>query len=201
MLDHAFRLTLKNFTTYFLLAACITVPLHVGHALVFQRVIAVSEIHDAIEEFPSERQVRGVGKAELRDARLGLVAVTAVEILLLPLLARAARRVLSDDRHGVLPTVRGGWGRPSETGGNLARAWRKEGSSLVVALVLALAIGALAERAGMLLTEPLADQRAWAGVGLAQAAARALAIPFFIVPWGVAAGPLRLKKDLETPNL
>ena len=200
MLDHAFRLTLRNFTTYFLLAACITIPLHVGHALLFQRVIAVSEIHDAIEEFPSERQVRGVGKDELRDARLGLVAVSVLEILLLPLLARAARRVLKDDTEGILPTVRAGWaGLPP--GGSLIRAWREHAPTLLTALVVALVLGALAERVGILLSEPLADGRAWAGVGLAQAAARALAAPFFIVPWALAAGPLRLKKDLETPNL
>jgi hypothetical protein len=201
MLDHAFRLTLKNFTTFFLLVACVTVPLHVGYAFVFQKVIAVSEIHDEIERFPSERQVRSVGTAELDDARRALLAVTALELLLLPLLARACRRVLVDDSGGLMVTVRGAWSRLREADGSLAGAWRDHAFALLIALATALALGLLAERVGILLTEPLSDSRAWAGVGLAQAAARALGAPFFLVTWAVAAGPLGLKKDLETPKL
>jgi hypothetical protein len=201
MLDHAFRLTLKNFTTYFLIVACVTVPLHIGYAFVFQKVIAVSEIHDEIKEFPSERQVRSVGTAELRDARLAMSIVTGLEILLLPVLARASRRVLLDDAEGELVTVKGAWAGLGGTGGSLTAAWSRHALALLVALATALALGFLAERVGILLAEPLSDQRAWAGVGLAQAAARALAAPFFLVPWAVAAGPLRLKMEAETPKL
>ena len=201
MLDHAFRLTLKNFTTYFLLVACVTMPLHVGYAFVFQKVIAVSEIHDEIERFPSGRQVRSVGTAELDDARRGLLAVTALEILLLPLLARASRRVLQDDSEGQLVTVRGAWTGLGETGGSLLGAWRDHVSALLFALATALVLGLLAERVGVLLAEPLGDPRAWAGVGLAHAVARSLAAPFFLVTWAVAAGPPGLKKDTETPKL
>jgi hypothetical protein len=70
-----------------------------------------------------------------------------------------------------------------------------------MSIATALVLGIIAERVGTLLAEPLSDQRAWAGVGLAQASARALSIPFFIVAWAVAAGPLGLKKEPETPKL
>ena len=200
MLDHAFRLTLKNFTTYFLLVACVTVPLHVGYAFVFQKVIAVSEIHDEIETFPSERQVRSVGTAELEDARSVLRFITVLEALMLPVLARAARRVLADDSDGRMVTVKRAWGHLRGTGGSLLGAWSRHAFALLIALATALVLGFLAERVGILLSEPLSDQRAWAGVGLAQAVARALAAPFFIVTWAVAAGPLELKLEAETPK-
>jgi hypothetical protein len=201
MLDHAFRLTLKNFTTYFLLVACVTVPLHVTYAFTFQKVIAVSEIHDEIEKFPSERQVKSVGKAELSDSRSALLFVTFLEILMLPVLARASRRVLADDSEGRMVTVSRAWTHLRGTGGSLVGAWRHHALALLVALGTALLLGALAEWVGVLLAEPLSDQRAWAGVGLAQASARALAAPFFIVAWAVASGPLELKMEAETPKL
>jgi hypothetical protein len=145
--------------------------------------------------------VRSVGTAELRDARLGLWVVTGLEILLLPVLARASRRVLVDDSAGRHVTVKGAWRGLRGTGGSLAGAWRDHAFTLLAALATALVLGFLAERVGILLAEPLGDGRAWAGVGLAQAAARALAAPFLLVPWAVAAGPLRLKMEAETPKL
>ena len=187
MLDRAFRLTFKNLSTFVLIAAVVALPLHVVYAATFQRVIAVSELHDDISRFPKTRQIRNVGRDQLRNARLGLLAVTLVEIAALPLVIRAARRTLEDDERGLLPTVTRSWaGALAPTHGALLRALRRHLGPLLVGLVVALVVGILIERIGTLLIEPLPDDDAWGGVALVQAAARSLAAPFLAVPWAVA---------------
>jgi hypothetical protein len=181
LLDAALRATVRNFSTLFLLVAVVTVPLHVGHAYAFRNVIATSELHPAIERWPPQRRVRGVGSGDLRTARVASTIITLLEIALLPLFARAAARVMAVDRRHGVPTVVGAWGggpiplrelRPPTVG------------PVVVAAALALTVGWLARAIGLIVVESLPDGVAFAGRGLNESLARAGGAAFLIGPIG-----------------
>jgi hypothetical protein len=183
LLDRALRATVRNFSTLFLLVAILTVPLHVAHAYVFRQVIAVSDLHPAIEGFPRARKVKGVGRAELTEARTSYVVLNLLEVALLPLVARAAAHVMAADRRDEVPTVtravaprRHGAGAPS---------WRLlSPAALAAALVIAVAVAWLARAAGLILVEPLPSTSAFAGVGLVEGLSRAVGAPFLVGPAG-----------------
>ena len=183
LLDSALRATVRNFSTLFLLVAILTVPLHVVHAYVFRGVIAVSDLHPAIERFPRARKVKGVGRADLGEARTSYVVLNLLEVALLPLVARAAARVMAADRRDEVPTVtRAVAPRRSSEG---APSWRLLSPAvLVVGLVLAVAVAWLARAAGLILVEPLPSTSAFAGIGLVEGLARALGAPFLVGPAG-----------------
>lgn len=186
MLDRAFRLTLRDLSTYFLIAACVFVPLQIAHALVFRDVIAVAELHEQIGALPEQETVRGVGPGDLDTYRVTGALVLAVEFLLLPLLVAAASRVLETRERGELPSILPAWsGAPGRSARSL-RSLRDPGV-LITSLVVAGAIGALARGSGLLLIEPLSERMLWAGVGLIEAGARSLAAPFVMVPAAMAA--------------
>src|SRR5918996_4067814 len=88
-LEQSLQATWRNFATIFFAATLITLPLHVGRAFAYRDVIAVRELHDAIEQFPGARQVRSIGTAELDSARRSLAIVTAIELVLVPVGAGA----------------------------------------------------------------------------------------------------------------
>jgi hypothetical protein len=178
-LDRALRATVRNFSTLFLLAAIFTVPLHVGHAYAFRRVIAVSDLHPAIERFPKARQVRGVGPGAVARARMGYLVLNLLEVALLPLLARPAARIMAADRRREVPTVIGALAAGKRS--NDAISWRGLAMGpLVVALLLAAVIAWLARTVGLVLVEPLPSASAFAGVGLVEGLSRALGAPFVL---------------------
>ena len=182
MLERAFSAAFRNFSTLFLLVAIFTVPIHVGYSFVFREVIEVAELHSSIEEFPDYRQVKGVGPDEIRTARLTYLGLSVLELaLLLPLLARATVRVLEVDARGGVPTIPGALrsvGRRHQ--GSAGRLWGAL-PAVAAAALLAVAMGWLFERAGLLLVEAVPDEAAWPLVGLIQGTARALAAPFLLV--------------------
>jgi hypothetical protein len=181
LLDRALRATVRNYSTLFLLVAVVTVPLEVAHAYVFRRVIAVSELHPAIERFPSHRKVGGVGPRQLGEARVVAAAVTALELLSLPFLARAATRIVEVDRAGGVPTLLGIVRRTHRTP-PLRRLRRIPTGPLLAAAAVGLAVAWLARAVGLVVVEPLPDAAAFAGVGLVDGVARAAGGAFFVGP-------------------
>jgi len=179
-LDRTLHFVFRNFATLFLLVALVTVPLHVGRAFAFRQVISVREIHPAIAELPPNRLVRNVGASDLDTSRKALLAVIVVELMLIPLMAGAVRRVALSEAAGRLPSVADAWGHSL---GAWRRAVPRAGPATVVAgLVLALAVGALAWRIGMIVTEPVGGTVAFVAVGMVEAVSAALAAPFFLAP-------------------
>jgi hypothetical protein len=182
MLERAFTAAWRNFSTLFLLVALFTVPLHVGYSYLFRDVIEVREIHSSIEGFPSYRQVKNVGADQLRTARLAYLGLSLLELaLLLPVLVRATARVIEVDAAGGVPTI------PTASRAVLRRT---RGSlrdligalpPVLMAAVLALAIGWLFERAALLGVEVVPDEHAWPLVGAIQGCARGVAAPFLLV--------------------
>lgn len=187
MLERAFTTAFRNFSTLFLMVALFTVPLHVGYSYWFREVIEVREIHSSIEGFPSYRQVKNVGPDQLRTARLAYLGLSLLELaLLLPLLVRATARVIEVDAAAGVPTIpnalRAGLRRARGTFRGLIGAL----PSVLIAAVLALAIGWLFERVALLVVEAVPDEHAWPLVGAIQGCSRALAAPFVMV--AIAAG-------------
>lgn len=109
MLERSLARTFANLSTLILVAFVITMPIHLAHAYVFSDALAVQELAPEISAFPEGRQVRGVAKSDLRNERTFLYLAFALEILSLPLLYRAARRVLATDEAGGVPGVVDSW--------------------------------------------------------------------------------------------
>ena len=185
----------------FLLVAIVTGPLHVAYAFAFRDVIAVSELHSRIEDFPPGRQVQGVGPSDLDAARLALLGITIAELALIPLLAGAVGRVAAVDEAGGVPTISDAWSHRREADASLVHAVGRGGLwAIAVTLVVSLLLGILVERIGITLIGPLRAPDAFAGLGTVQAASRAVAAPFFLM--GLALAGRRAKAvSVETPNL
>jgi hypothetical protein len=193
MLDQSFRLVFRNFSTLFLAVAVVTISLHLLYSFIFKDVIALRELHPYIAELRPGRFVREVGAKDLATARTAFVLMTVLQIaLVLPLMA-VMSRILQVDAEGGIPSVVDGYLRLNQGWRGLrVRALRTQLPSLMGALAVALVVGILVERTGLLLTEPIGATFAWAAVGVAQGAARAVAAPFLLVPLVEAARPKRM---------
>lgn len=182
MIDRAFRLLVRNYWSVFFVVAAVTVPLHVVYATIYHDVIAVADLHADIEQFPPLRQVHGVGRSQLDHARLAYWIVWAIEIALIPLFLRATRRVVEADISGRVAGAADGWR------GALSR--RRDGAALgapagpgplIVGAAVTAVVFMLVSGIGSLVVEPIGDDRAFAGLGLAEGIARAAAAPFALV--------------------
>ncbi|HEX2058476.1 MAG TPA: hypothetical protein VHI71_08910 [Actinomycetota bacterium] len=180
MLERTLRLTLRNYVTLFLFVATFAVAIHLVYLYLFRDVVGVAELHDAIREFPPDRQVRGVGHRDLTAWRTGNAIVTIVEISLLPFLAKGAGRVIEQDERGEVPTVKAALAATMKGGYRSFPSPRNAGPFLVTAVV-AIVTWWLVRRTGLLLVEPVGADGAWAPVALVEGVARAAAAPFVLV--------------------
>jgi hypothetical protein len=193
LLDRTLRMSFRNFSTLFLLVATVTVPLHLAHAVAFRSVLALRELHPAIEAFPKSKQIRGVGRADLAAARRAGLAVTVAELALVPFLVGAAGRALAHDARGEVPTVTGSWAGL----GDVREMWRaitSQPAAAAAVAAVALLVWWTARAAGLVTTEVAPDSVAFAGVGLLEGLARALG-GFLLV--GGLAGLARSPKASE----
>jgi hypothetical protein len=183
--DDVLKTTFRNYATLFFVVAALTVPVHVVHAFVYRDVIAVREIHDAVEDLDPGQQVRRVTADDLAKYRTTGWLIAAAEVALIPVLAGAARTVLATrDSLSVGTAWRrwlGGWRKP------LPRPAYQAGVLLVGAAV-AVAVAFLLRATGFLLSEPVGEVVAFGPVGLTEGLARAAGAPFLLVPLALAAG-------------
>ncbi len=181
LLDRAFSTTLKSYSTLFLVVAFVTVPLQLAYSFYFRDILALIEIHPAIEQLPPAQPVGAVTAKGLERARVAYLALCGVELLFLPLLWRATRRVVALEEAGRLPSVVEAW--------RLRRIPRTaqeppRGSRLVMvvgALLFSVAVWFLAERIGMLVVEVVPDRLLFLGLALVRGVSLALAAPFGLV--------------------
>jgi hypothetical protein len=184
LVDRALRSAFRNFSTLWLIVAGVTFPLHLAHGYAFRDVVAVTELHGAIERFPPYRQVEGVSAADLADARRWYVVVTAVEILSLPLLGAAAQRALEEEGRGGVPGALRSWAgvaRPRPA------AQLRHPAAVAAGAAVSLLIGWLVEVTGRLLLEPAPEQLLWLGGAVVAAGARATAAPFTLAALATSA--------------
>ena len=188
LLDKAFSTTLKNFSTFFLVVASITVPLHVAYSFYFRDVLALSDIHEAIGQLPPAQPVGGVTAEGLERARLAYLGLCALEVASLPLLWRATSRVIALDRAGRLPSALRAWlptkirdrpNQPQSCGERLGAGTRVV--TVFSALAFSVAVWFLAERIGLLLIELVPNHFLFMGLALVRSVSLALAAPFPLV--------------------
>jgi len=188
LVDRALRTTLRNFSTFWLIAAAVTIPLNLAWALMYQDVIATREIHTDIEALPTGDEVRGVDGEAIERADRAQLIVFALEIALIPLLMRATRRAIERDTSGHVPTALGAWrGVARASGPRASGPWRL--SVVLPMAAFALVVWGLGTLIGWLLAAPVADSVAWLAVGLTRGAALALALPFLLVGLVETRGP------------
>jgi hypothetical protein len=180
LVDRALRTTLRNFSTFWLIVAAVTIPLNVAWAFLYQDVIATREIHADIETLPTGDKVRGIDEEAIDQARYAQLIVLALEVALIPLLLRATRRAIERETAGHVPTSLAAWrgiARPS--GPRPPTRWR---ASVALSMAgFALVVWMLASLIGGLLVDPVGDSVAWLVLALTRGAALALALPFLLV--------------------
>lgn len=198
LLERGGRAALRNFSTLFLLAASFLLPLHLAFALIFQDVIAVHELHGEIATFNDLRQVRNVGSGDLTAFRIAGVALLAVELALVPIATKAARRVIELDEAGGLPTVWDAW---RNVRGSEGIEWRgSPRGPLIVAFVYAIALGWILEKLLLLIAELATEDGFFALYALAQGTARSAAAPFLLAAWVMSAAAAKGPRTFS-PNL
>ncbi|MDQ3216818.1 MAG: hypothetical protein M3Q18_02965 [Actinomycetota bacterium] len=183
--DRALRAAFSNFSTLFLLAATITLPLHLTHGYLFREVYEVRDLHPVIEQFPKGRRIARVSPRRLQRSRSAATIVLVAELALLPLLAGAALRVVRTHQEGGVPTALRSW-RGVRDLLRLGAAGSKPGV-VVVGAAVALAVGWLARTTGLILAEPVPNSWAWLAISGVEALARAAAAPFLVAAIAVAA--------------
>lgn len=183
--DRALRAAFSNFSTLFLLAATIALPLQLTHGYLFQEVYEVRDLHPVIEAFPKGRRIARVSPRRLQRSRNVATVVLVAELALLPLLAGAALRVVRTHEEGGVPTALGSWRGVRDIPRLLAA--RSKPGVVVVGAAVALAVGWLAQTTGLILAEPVPDSWAWLAISGVEGLARAAAAPFLVAALAVAA--------------
>jgi len=191
--DQALRTALRNFSTFFLIVALVTVTLNLLWGVVYQDVIATRDIHGDIQNLPKGEGVRGVGKGAIERARYGGWIVLALEAALLPLMLRATRRAAEADEAGHIPTALGSWGAV------IGRRSRESGERRIsVAFAMAafaVVVWLLASLIGNLIAAVVSDGVAWVVVAGVRGVALALALPFALV--GVIESKIRHRPSVD----
>jgi hypothetical protein len=180
MLDRAWRATFRNFSTLFLVVAVVTIPLHLTLSYLFRDAIAVGELHPQIAELPRRLQVHGVSAKVLDRFHLWTLGVVALEVVLIPLFARASARVVEVDAAGRLPSATDAWMHAARTAGGAAHALAHL-VNLAMGVAVAVATGWLWRAIGLTLAAPLPDEIVWAAVGAVEGAAWGVGLPFLLV--------------------
>jgi len=178
------RIVFRNFSTLFLVVAVLAVPVHLAYTFIYQDVARAEELHPYIENLPRGRQVQGVGRAVLADARRKFVWVMVAEVLLLPLLAGAVRRVVIVDAAGGLPGVWDAYRHLLTKPVGEARRTVSPATRLALfasGALLAVVIGWLVQTIGLLGAEVGPDGARWLIAGMSRAIAFAAAAPFALV--------------------
>ena len=171
MLDRALARTFAELSTLVLVALVLTGPIHLVQAYLFRDVLAVQEIAPEIRSFPEGRQVRGVAKGDLDSERIAFLGAMGIELLLLPVAYRAAKRVMEVDEEGGVPTVRDAW---SHLGGASRSSFRL--GPVIVAGAIGAAGALLVLLVGNLVADMASADIAWVVFGVGRAVAAALLI-------------------------
>lgn len=185
MLERALRATFRSFSTLFVVAAAITIPVHLVHAFVFRDVISVLRLTPEIEALPRGLEIKDVSPADLDGFRASLAVLAVAELALLPLAARAARRVVEVSDSGGVPTAPDAWRHALKARQPLGKPPLAPvaAGAAITAAVFVLARGLGAELAGM-----IPDERVWPVLGLLEGLTRAISAPFVAVPLAFSGG-------------
>lgn len=202
LLDRAMRLTVRNFSTLFLVVFLAIGPLHLIYGLMFQDVLALRELHPAIAGFPETRLVRGVGRGDIAQAQVWFWVLALIEVAALPLLIRPIRQVLAADLRGEVPTAVGAYrqmGTPTEL--PAVKTSVSAAVPLGIALVLAVVVGILVRSILGRIVDLLPDAAASLGLALADVTARSAGAALLLTAVALALGSRRHVPADKTPDL
>lgn len=196
--DQALRTTFKNFSTLFLVVALVTVTTHLVYGFILRDVLEIDELHRFVRGLQGGRTVNGVSSSDLERAEAWRWAVQAAQVLLLPLLVGAARRVIDEDEKGEVPTALDALRHP-RSGEKLSfRFGGAEITTLALGAALAVTIWWLALKIGLLIAEPLPDPWNFISLPLAAGVAEALGIPFLLGALVTAGRAARRRRGAAT---
>jgi hypothetical protein len=186
LLDRAARSTARNFSTLFLACMIVMLPLELAYATVHRDAIATREYHSFIRDLPSDEKVQKVGTEELDRAERDRKLVTIIELVGVVLLLGVARRILEVDREGGVPTAVDGWTHGAFRPGPLPRPG--DWGPVIASVVIGGAISFFAYQAGLLLVDLFPDGPSFAMLGVVEATARSLGLPWVLGAWAASAG-------------
>ena len=185
LLDDALRVTLRNFSTLFLVIFIVLGPLHLVYAFVFHDVLALRELHPAIADFPANRQVRGVGRDALAQARIWSWVVAVVGLALTPLFLRVGSHVIAMDERDEVPTASEAWRRARAQAATERSGYRI--GTIAAGVAIGVAIALLTQETLMVVSDLVPDSAAFGVIALAQSVGRS-AGGAFVVGTFLAAG-------------
>ena len=194
MLDRALAKMFADLSTLILVACVVTVPIHLVHAYVFKAELSVREMGPEMDALGEADRIRGVNRAEIEVERIWLAIVVLIELLTIPVLARAAQRVYSVSEDGGVPTVMDAYGHlRSGTG-----IGRPPIGPLAVIVVLGGLTAWLLVTIGTRIADMAPADLAWVGVGSARALA--MAVGLAMIAGSVAALPRRVPPSVAPPE-
>ena len=194
MLDRALAKMFADLSTLILVACVIAVPIHLVHACVFKAELSVREMGPEMDALNEADRIRGVNRGEIEVERTWLAIIVLIELLTIPVIARAAQRVYSVSEEGGVPTVRDAYSH-IRSGAGLGRP-------AIGPLAMIVAIGGLTAWLLLTIGKRIADMApadlAWVGIGSARALS--IAVGLAIVAGSVAALPGRVPPRAAPPE-
>ena len=194
MLDRALAKMFADLSTLILIACVITVPIHLVHAYVFKAELSVREMGPEIDALNETDRIRGVNRGDIEVERTWLAIVVLIELLMIPLIARAAQRVYSVREGKGVPTVVDALGH--------LRSGTGIGRPPIGPLAVIVVIGGLTAWLVLMIGTRIADMAsadlAWVGVGSARALA--MAVGLALIAGSVAALPGRMPPSEVPPE-
>jgi len=183
MLDRAARSIVRNFSTLFLVCLVVFLPLEMAYAFIHREAIEVRELTTYIEDLEGNQRVNGVGQEELEAADRNRAILTAIELALVPIMISAARRVLERDEAGEIPTATDAYQHALTPPrfGPIPRP--KMLGALGFSVVFSFLVGFAAYKCAGLLLDVFPDRFDFGILGVVEACARSIALPWFLVTW------------------
>ena len=154
-----------------------------AYAFIHREAIEVRELTPFIAELDGSQRVNGIGTDELEDAERSRMILTAIELALVPFMISAARRVHERDEAGELPTATDGW-QHALTPPRIGPIPRPKSFGAVgVAVVFSLLVGFAIYKAGLVVLDVFPDRLDFGILGMVEACARSVGLPWFLVTW------------------
>lgn len=194
MLDRALAKMFADLSTLILVACVFTVPIHLVHAYVFKAELSVREMGPEIDALNEADRIRGVNRGDIEVERTWLAIVVAIELLMIPVIGRAAQRVYSVSEDGGVPTVMDAY-RHLRSGPGLGRP---PVGPVAVIVVLGGLTAWLVLTIGTRIADMAPADLAWVGVGSTRALAMAAGLA--MIAGSIAALPGRERPTAAPPE-
>ena len=194
MLDRALAKMFADLSTLILVACVVTVPIHIAHAFVFRAELSVREMGPEMAALDEADRIRGVNRGEIEVERSWLAIVIVLELLTIPIVARAAKRVYYVSEEGGVPTVMDAYSNLRSSTG----MGRPPIGPVAIIMVLRGLTAWLLLTIGTRIADMAAADVAWVGIGSARALA--MAVGLAMIAGSMAAMPGHVRPPVAPPE-